>query len=122
MNLAVQKCARRQHHGTRAELDAHLRYRADHPVALDHQIIDRLLEQPQVRLVLDHAANRSLVQNPVCLGTGGAHGGAFARIQNAELDAAFVGSQRHRAAHRIDLFDQMALANTAYRRVAAHLA
>ena len=122
MDLAVQKSPGRQHHRAAAKADTHLRHGAHHPVALHHQIVHRLLEQPQVRLVLDHAANRGLVQNPVCLGTGGAHGGAFARIQNAELDTAFIGGQRHRAAHRIDLFDQMALANTAYRRVAAHLA
>ena len=36
MNLAVQKRTGRQHHRTAFKLDAHLRYRANHPVAF-HQ-------------------------------------------------------------------------------------
>ena len=47
---------------------------------------------------------------------------ALGAVEDAELDAGFVGRQRHRAAQRIDFLDQMALADAADRRVAAHLA
>ena len=42
-------------------------------------------------------------------------------VEDAELDAALVGGDRHRAAQRIDFLDQVALADAADRRVAAHL-
>ena len=45
MDAAVEEGAGRQHHRARAERDAHLRDGAHHPVALDHQVVDRLLEQ-----------------------------------------------------------------------------
>ena len=122
MDLAVQEGASRQHDGAAAEADAHLRDGADHAVALDHQVVHRLLEQPQVGLVLQHAADRGLVQHAVGLGARGAHGRALAGIEDAELDAALVGGQRHGAAQRVDLLDQMALADAADGRVAAHLA
>ena len=121
MDLAIQESARGQHHGARTETNAHLRHGADHFVALHHQVVDGLLKQPQIGLVLEPAANRGLVQNAVGLGTGGAHGRAFGAVEDAELDAAFVGGQRHGAAHRVHLFDQMALANAANAGVAAHL-
>jgi hypothetical protein len=122
MDLAVEERARRQHHGARTETDAHLRHGAHHPVAFDHQVVHRLLEQPQVRLVLQHAADGGFVEDAVGLGAGGAHGRALGRVEDAELDAAFVGGQRHGAAQGIHLFDQMALANAANAGVAAHLA
>ena len=122
MDLAVQKRAGGQHHRARTEADAHLRDSAHHPVALHHQVIHSLLKQPQIGLVLQHAADGGLVQNPVGLGTGSAHGRTFGGIQDSELDSAFVSGQRHGAAHRVHLFDQMALANAADAGVTAHLA
>ncbi len=121
MDLAIQKGASRQHHGAGAELQANLRDGAHHTVALHHQIVHRLLEQPQIRLVLQHAANRRLVQNAVGLRARGAHRRALAAVQDAELDARLVGRQRHGAAQRVHLFHQMALANAANAGVAAHL-
>jgi len=121
MDLAVQKGAGRQHHRAASELDTNLRDGPNHPVALHHQVINRLLEQPQVGLVLEHPANGGLVQNTVGLGPRGTHGRALARVEDAKLDAALVGGQRHGAAHGIDFLDQVALADAADRGVAAHL-
>ena len=82
MDLAVQKSAGRQHHSAASELDADLRDGTNHAVALtvrfNQQVLDRLLEQPQIGLVFEHAANGGLVQNPVGLGPRGAHGRALA--------------------------------------------
>ncbi len=121
MDLAVQKSAGRQHHGARTKTDAHLRDRTHHPVAFDHQIIDGLLEQPELGLVFQHATDRGLVKNTVGLGASSTHGRPLGAVEDAELDAAFVGGQRHRAAQGVHLFDQMALANATNGRVAAHL-
>jgi hypothetical protein len=120
MDLAVEEGAGRQHHRAGAKADADLRHGADHAIALDHQVVDRLLEQRQVRLVFQHAADRGLVQDAVGLGPGRAHRRPLAAVEDAELDAALVGRQRHRAAERVDLLDQMALADAADRGVAAH--
>ena len=49
-----------------------------------------------------------------------AHGRAFAAVQNAKLDAALVGDAAHEAVQSIDFPDQMALAQAADGRVAAH--
>jgi hypothetical protein len=122
MDFAVEEGSRRQHHRARTEADAHLRDSTHHTVTFDHQIVYRLLKKPQVGLVLEHAADGGFVQNAVGLGAGGAHGRAFGAVEDAELDAAFVGGQRHGPAQCIDLFDQVAFANTANRRVATHLA
>ena len=78
VDLAVQESAGRQHHGARAEADADLRDGADHPVALDHQVVHGLLEQREVGLVLQPAADRRLVEDAVGLGPGGAHRRALA--------------------------------------------
>ncbi len=87
---------------------------------VEHQIIHRLLEQREVGLVFQPLANRRLVQQPVGLRTGGAHRRTLGRIQRTKLDARLVGGQRHRAAQRIDLLDQMPLADAADRRIARH--
>jgi hypothetical protein len=95
------------------EADAHLRHRAGHPVALHQQVVHRLLEQPQVGLVLQPAADRGLVEDAVGLRPRGAHRRALAGVEDAELDAALVGGQRHGAAQRVHLLDQVALADAA---------
>jgi hypothetical protein len=90
-------------------------------VALHHQVVHGLLEQPEVRLVLQAAADGGLVEDAVGLGPGGAHRRPLAGVEDAELDAALVGGQGHGAAQRVHLLDQVALADAADRGVAAHL-
>ena len=113
MDLAVQKRARSEHHRAAFEADTHLGDGAGHSVTHHHQVVHRLLKQPQVRLVFQTAANRGFVQNPIRLGPCRPHRRAFARIKNTKLDAAFVRGQRHRTAHGINLFDQVPFANAA---------
>ena len=67
-------------------------------------------------------ADGPLVELAVGLRARGAHRRTLARVQGAELDAGLVRRERHGAAQRIDLLDQMALADAADGRVAAHLA
>ena len=75
----------------------------------------------QVRLRLEKAANRALVQLAVRLRPGGAHRGSLAGIERSKLDARLVGGKRHGTAERIDLLDQVAFADAPDRRIAAHL-
>ncbi len=74
MDFAVQESTGRQYDGARAEAQTHLRHGADDPVALDDQVFDCLLEQPQVRLVFQARADRCLVQDAVGLRAGGTYG------------------------------------------------
>ena len=76
----------------------------------------------QVGLVLEHVADGGLVQGAVRLGAGGAHGRALAGVEHPELDARVIRGQTHGAAQRVDLLDQVALADTADGGVAGHLA
>jgi hypothetical protein len=118
----VEEGAGGEHHGGRFEAQADLGDDAGDPVADHGEVVHGLLEQPQVGLVLEAAADRGLVEHPVGLGAGGTHGRALAGVEDAELDAAFVGGRRHGAAEGVHFLDQMPLADAADGRVAAHLA
>jgi hypothetical protein len=115
VDAAVEEGAGGQHHRAGAKAKAHLGDGTDDAVALHHQVVHRLLEQPQVGLVLQPAPDGRLVQHPVGLRPGGAHRRPLAGIEDAELDAGLVGGQRHRAAECIHLLDQMPLADAADR-------
>jgi hypothetical protein len=73
-------------------------------------------------LIFEPRADGAPVQHPVSLSSRGPHGRTFARIENPELDACLVGGYSHCAAERVDFLDQMALADSADRRVTRHLA
>ncbi len=122
MDSPIQEGARRQHHRAAPEADAGLRDGAHHAFALQHQVVHGLLEQPQLRLVLQPPADRGLVEDAVGLRARGAHGRALAGVEDAELDATLVGGGRHGAAQRVHFFHQVALTDAADGGVAAHLA
>src|SRR5256885_11331868 len=72
-----------------------------HAVALDHEVVHRLLEQPQVGLVLQHVADGGLVENAVGLGARGTHGRALGAVEDAELYAADRKSTRLNSSHLV---------------------
>ena len=121
VDAPAQKGAGGQHHGRRREPQAGAGDHAADLAALDDQVIDLLLKQVEVGLLFERGPDEGAVQGAVGLGTGGAHGGAFGCVQGAELDARVVGGAGHQAAERVDLLDQMPLADAADGRVAAHL-
>ena len=122
MDQAIQKGACGEHDRPAAKAQTQLRDGAGHPIALDDQVVNRLLKNPQVRLILQAGANGLPVEHPIRLGAGGSHRRAFARIEDAELDTGLIGGSSHRAAQRVDLFDEMTLADTPDRGVTGHLA
>ena len=121
VNAAVQECARRKDNRFPVECNSQLGYGARDPIVLQQQIIHRLLEDRQIGLILEACANRLLVEEPICLGTGGSNGGSLARIENAELYARLIGGRGHCPAQGIHFLDQVALANAADRWIARHL-
>ncbi len=120
MDFAVEESAGGQHHGLSHETDAQLRDRTADLVAFDDQVVAGFSEDGQIGLVFQAPTDGLFVQHAVGLGAGGAYGRALRGIEDAELDAGFVGGGGHGATQRIDLADQMALADAADRRVAAH--
>jgi hypothetical protein len=80
---------------------------------LEQKIVDRLLEKPEAFLVFKPAAYGRAIQNPIGLGAGRPHRGPLGRIQDSKLDAGLIGGYGHGATQRINLLDQMPLADTA---------
>ena len=100
---------------------AGLGHDAAHALARDEQRVHVLLQQREIRLGIEQLANRSLVQHAVRLRAGCADRRTFARVQRAEVNAGAIDRARHRAAERVDLFREVALADAADRGIAAHL-
>ena len=121
MDHAAQEGTGTQHHRIGMKTQAHVGNSADTAAIVHDQVVNGLLEDGQVGLVFQRLADCRLVADAVRLGTGGAHCRALAGIEHTELDAAFIGGAGHGPAEGIDLAHQVALANTADGRVAAHL-
>ena len=121
MDKSTKEGACCQNHGISHETQAHLGHYATHLILFNDQVISGLLKYPQVGLVFQDFAYGGLVQDAVGLCTGRPYCRAFASVEYAELNTAFIGGYRHRAAKGIDFFNQMAFTNPANRRIAAHL-
>jgi hypothetical protein len=66
--------------------------------------------------------HRRAIKGAIGLGAGSAHGGPFAAVEHAELDAGRVCHPAHQPVQGIDLAHQMALAHPADGGIAGHLA
>ena len=121
MHAPIEESARSQYHGMAREADTGLRHHTCDTIALQHQIVYRLLKQPQIGLIFECGANGRLVQYTISLRTGGTHSRPLAAVENPKLDTRFIHSQCHGTTQRIQLFHQMAFANAANAGVAAHL-
>ena len=119
MDEAAQKGAGGQHHGAGAELAAIRQPHAGHaPFA--EEVVDLALDDGQIRGLPDRLLHRCGIELAVGLGARTAHRRPLAAIEHAKLDAARIGDAAHQAIERIDLADQMALAEPADRRIAGH--
>jgi hypothetical protein len=120
VNQAVEKGAGRQDHRASGKAHAELGHHASNVIAVHHQIVTRLGEDRQIRLVLQAAPYRLPVQHAIRLRARCAHRRTLARIENPELDARFIGGLGHGSPQGIDFLDQMPLADAADRWIAAH--
>ena len=122
MDLAGQEGAGGQHYCRCVEGQAGLGDGATYRVAFNHQVVHGCLEHGQVGLRFHNSPDRHPVQVAVGLAAGRANGRALGGIERAPLDAGAVRGMRHGPAERVDLLDQMALADAADGWVAAHRA
>ena len=111
-----------EHHRARAEFDARDRDDATHDAVLDDEIAALLLEQREVRLILERAPDERLVERAIRLHARRAHRRTLAGVERARLDRGRIRGARHDAAQRIDFLDEVTLADAADGRIAAHLA
>ena len=123
VDAAAEEGAGGQHHGGARRSGCRMRCvtpatRPPAKVEIGHFLLEHL--EPGLRL--HRAANGLPVQLAIGLRARGAHRRTLAGIERAELDAGRVGGPRHHAAQRIDLAHQVALADAADGRIAAHAA
>ena len=80
MNFTVKEGTHGQHHGFGAEFEAHLGHGAHDAIVLNDKIFNRLLEDHQVRLVLQRGTYCLTIKHAVSLSAGGAHCRSFAGV------------------------------------------
>lgn len=61
MNFAIQEGSDGQYHRFRAEFEPHLGHGADNAIVFDNQIFNSLLEDHQIRLILQRGTHRLAV-------------------------------------------------------------
>jgi hypothetical protein len=91
-------------------------------IVLDQKSFDAALAQSETWAGLQHSLHAQPIESFVGLRSRRSNCRSFFSIEGSELNSGFVDSSTHLAAKSVDLFDQVALANTANRRVARHLA
>ena len=123
MDEAVEERAGRQNHGARPRSRAPIA--AIRPTTRPSST-SRSSTPPSMTSRFGGRRDRGLhglaIELAVGLGAGAVHGRALGAVEQAELDAGRVGDPAHQAVERIDLADQMALAEPADGRIARHFA
>jgi hypothetical protein len=90
------------------------------PAALEHEPGDLALEEVEARAPEDLGQHRVVVPVLVLLGTRPSNRRAAAAVQQPELDPAGVREAPHHATQRVDLPDDVPLAEASDRGVARH--
>ncbi len=122
MYATGQEGSDRQHDRGGMEAEPHPRDHAAHSAIGDQQVVHRLLEHAQSRLMLDRMPYRLAIKHTVRLSPRRAHRRPLAGIEHPEMNSGSIGGPPHQSAQGIDLAHQMALADAADGRIAAHLA
>jgi hypothetical protein len=94
---------------------------ADSPVR-HNQLVGLAFDHLETGGLADRSLHRGGIELAVGLGPGAADRGTLAAVEHAELDPAGIGHAAHQAVERIDLADQMTLAETADGGIAGHRA
>ena len=121
MDASTEKRPNGEHNNRRVKAKPRLCDDTTNTAVIDDQVVDALLEQGESRLAFDRGAHNLTVQHAISLRARRPDRWALAGIQRAKMNARLVGGPCHDTAHRIDFTRQMAFADTADRRIAAHL-
>ena len=120
--LPPRKVPTVRNHSLGPEFQAHLGHHASHTIIDDDQVVHRLLEQHQVRLVLQLFEYRGLIQGTIRLGPGCTDSRALGRVQGTELDPALIDRLGHQATQGIHFFNQVSFPDPANGWVTRHMA
>ena len=121
MDQTIEEGANGQYDRLAADADPALGDDTGDTIPVHDQIVAGLLEDLQVRVVLQGLTHHSLVQQAIRLGTGSPHRRALGRVERAKLDPAEIDGLRHDPAKGVDFLDQVSLADPADRRIAGHM-
>ena len=94
----------------------------DGAVAAEDQVLDRIGQDVEARLIVQQALDRLFVKLAVGLGAGALDRRPLGAVENAELNPGLVDGPAHDAVQGIDLAHQLSLGQAADGRVAGHLA
>ena len=123
MDDTFEEGAGGQHHAARRPAPPVIRRHAAHMSGVvDEQVFDRGGLNGQIGLLGQRGLHGLSVKPAVALGARAAHGGPLGPVEQAELNARGIGHTAHQPVERIDFADQMALAESANRRIAGHFA
>ena len=113
MDETAQEGARGEQHVIGEKFLAELGAHADDFAVFRKNVGNHVLPDGEAFLREHVALDRGKIGFAVYLGAAGAHGRALAGVQNAELNAGFVGPFAHAAAEGVDFAHQMPLGQTA---------
>ena len=119
---AAEESAGAQHHAGRMEDRAVSQLQPGDSAARQHQRCGLALDQCEIGLRAHDSLHRRLESHPVGLHARAPHGAALGAVEHPVVDRARVCRAPDHAVERIDLAHQMALAQPADRRIAAHRA
>ncbi len=88
----------------------------------DNQIVGLAFDDAEIGGLADRGLHGRGVELAIGLGARTPHRRTLATIEHAKLNAGGIGHPAHESIQRIDLADQMALAETTDRRIAGHRA
>src|SRR5262249_56370629 len=91
-------------------------------LAGNEEVVRLGFDHRQIRRGADRLPHGPGIEGAVCLRAWSAHGGPFAAIEHAKLDAAEISDPPHKAVKRVDLAHEMALTQASDRGIARHRA
>ena len=122
MDQPAQKRPGGQHHRGGRQLPAVLEAQPRDLPGRHHEIVGLAFDHRQVFGRRDRRLHGGGIALAIRLGARPAHRRTLAAVEHPELDSAAVRDAAHEPVERIDLADQVALAQTADRRIARHRA
>jgi len=122
MDETREEGAGREHDRSGMQFGPRPRSDTEHPPFRQDQVLGPLLQHGQILFCADRVLHRALVELTISLGTRPTNSRTLSPVQQPELDSRLVGDPPHQSVERVDLPDQMPLAQPADRWIAGHFA
>src|SRR5262249_29251103 len=120
MDAPAQEGSRREHDRPCPKLPSVHQFEPGDSLPADYEVVRLRFDHHEVRCAADRLLHGPGVEPAVRLRARPTHGGALATVEHTALDAGEIGPTPHKAVARVDLTDEMALAEAPNRRIARH--